>query len=464
MVCTVLLGAVSCTSPGNRQAKRSEEAHLERGAWPRGSPTYRAKATPKLFPTASRAHPSWDSERLWSQHVDWEPVVAADPATPDVYQLTTRYYAPECTSCPDPTIVFRRSVDGGTTWGESSHLSRRGRELVDPQIAVAVDGTIYAAYLQDWWPGPVLVKSHDRGSTWSRPVKPLTNSSIEWGDKPILAISSDGRDVYLAFNSNHSYISASHDSGESFAAPVMTNRDNRVWFHTDGVVAPDGTAYIAATDYSQSLADVSHISILRSTDGGVSWQTQRIDTSEEAPHCRWWAPGCYQGFLGPSAAIALDNSGRLMLAYNAGAVRGKPQKLWIRTSLDGLDWSQRKRISRAQSWISNAFPAVEAGSLSGDFRVVWQDDRRTKRPKKTNQTRWWNTWYRRTTDGGVTWSKPIRLSNRGDSTLYNSQRGYGFPYGDYLWMAVDGEDINHVIWGAGESYNGNGGTWFTSGE
>ena len=102
--------------------------------------------------------------------------------------------------------------------------------------------------------------------------------------------------------------------------------------------------------------------------------------------------------------------------------------------------------------------------MSGDFRVVWQDDRRTKKPKKTNQTRWWNTWYRRTTDGGVTWSKPIRLSNRGDSTLYNSQRGYGFPYGDYLWMAVDGEDINHVVWGAGESYNGNGGTWFTSGE
>ena len=396
--------------------------------------------------------------------MDWEPVIAADPVTPDIYQLTTRYYAPECATCPDPTIVFRRSDDGGATWRQDSYLSRAGRELADPQIAVATDGTLYAAYLQDWWPGAVLVKSLDRGKTWSQPVGPLAKSYLEWSDKPILAISSDGRDVYLAFNSNDSYVAASHDYGESFSAPVKTNSDGRVWFHTDGVVAPDGTVYVAATDYTQNLMGRSHIAVLRSTDEGTSWQTIRIDTSAAAPRCRWWAPGCYLGFLGPSAAIAIDSSGRLMLAYNAGTRQGEPQKLWIRTSQDGREWSRRRRISRPHRWVNNAFPAVEAGSLPGDFRVAWQDDRKTTKPKATNEIRWWNTWYRRTTDGGARWNKPIRLSNRGGATFYKSKRGYGFPYGDYLWLAVDGTDTNHVIWGEGESYNGNGGTWFARGK
>lgn len=462
-VSLLLVGAVSCAAPPERETSHREPAQQERGARPRGSATYQAQAIPELFPKASDAASGWDSERLWSQHVDWEPVVTADPVTPDIYQLTTRYYAPECPGCPDPSIVFRRSVDGGATWGPDSYLSRRGQELADPQIAVAVDGTLYAAYLQDWWPGAVLVRSRNRGKTWSRPVSPLTDSDLEWSDKPILTISSDGRDVYLAFNSNDSYVAASHDFGRSFSAPVRTNRDSRTWFHTDGVVATDGTVYIAATDYKLDLAGRSHISILRSTDEGTSWETIRVDTSEGAPRCRWWAPGCYSGFLGPSVAVAADTSGLLMVVYNAGTESGEPQRLWMRTSQDGLDWSRRKRISRAHRWVNNAFPAAEAGSLPGDFRVVWQDDRKTRPPRDTNEVRWWNTWYRSTTDGGATWSKPIRLSNRGERTIYKSRRGYGFPYGDYLWLAVDGTGTNHVIWGEGESLSGNGGTWLTRG-
>ena len=40
----------------------------------------------------------------------------------------------------------------------------------------------------------------------------------------------------------------------------------------------------------------------------------------------------------------------------------------------------------------------------------------------------------------------------------------GSRFGDYLEMAVDGEGANHVIWGEGESFDGNGGTWFTRGQ
>jgi hypothetical protein len=146
-VLILLVAAVSCANPSGQDSSHRASGHQERGARPHGSATYRAHAELEDFPAASNAASGWDAERLWSQHVDWEPVIAADPATPDVYQLTTRYHAPECPRCPDPTIVFRRSTDGGATWGPDSYLSRKGLELADPQIAVAVDGTIYAAYL-----------------------------------------------------------------------------------------------------------------------------------------------------------------------------------------------------------------------------------------------------------------------------------------------------------------------------
>ena len=95
--------------------------------------------------------------------------------------------------------------------------------------------------------------------------------------------------------------------------------------------------------------------------------------------------------------------------------------------------------------------------LADDFRVVWQGN-------NDGQTDAWNTWYRRTTDGGRTWSEPLRLSDTATTPApYHSADGYRFPYGDYLELAVDGEGVNHVIWGEGLSYIGPGGSWSTSG-
>jgi hypothetical protein len=36
-------------------------------------------------------------------------------------------------------------------------------------------------------------------------------------------------------------------------------------------------------------------------------------------------------------------------------------------------------------------------------------------------------------------------------------------YGDYFEIAVDGNDVNHIIWGAGNSWVGPGGSWYTRG-
>jgi hypothetical protein len=262
-------------------------------------------------------------------------------------------------------------------------------------------------------------------------------------------------EIIEAFNASDSFVVASHDFGKHFAPPVKTNHDKRYWFHNGGAVAPNGDVYFAAVDYSQDYTGDSHIDVLKSSDGGESWKTTRVDTSREMPGCAW-AEGCYLGFFGPSAAPAVDAGGTIMLAYNAGDRAGKPEQLYIRTSRDGRDWSPRQLVSDDDPKVNNGFPALAAGASAGDFRLVWQDDRK-------GSTDRWNTWYRRTTDGGAEWSKAKRLSDLGSGAPYKRPGGYFFPYGDYLEIAVDRAGENHIIWGEGSSYTGPGGTWYTRG-
>jgi hypothetical protein len=424
-------------------------------------PADESKAPPAVGaepPSPSLTAAGFDSERVWSAYDDWEPALAADPGSSYVYQLTTRYTGPApCRRCSGPWIVFRRSGDGGATWEPDRYLTPFRRSHNDPQIEVANDGAVYVAWLNDYMPGVKFIRSTDRGNTWSTPIEFTgRRRKPSWSDKPILAISPDGRDVYIAFNASDSYVVASHDSGATFSKPVRTNNDGRYWFHTGGAVAPNGDAYFAAADYSQDYTGDSHVNVLRSTDGGATWTTTRVDSSKQMPDCAW-SDGCYLGFLGPSVALATDKAGTIMIAYNAGDVDGAPHKLYVRTSTDGLTWSLRQEVSNGSTGANNAFPALATGPTPGDFRLAWQDDR-------NGVTTAWNTWYRRTTNGGATWSAAVRVSDRGSGAAYKNANGYAFPYGDYLKIAVDSAGTTHLVWGEGSSYTGPGGTWYTRGQ
>jgi hypothetical protein len=401
----------------------------------------------------------FDVERVWSGEDDWEPAVAADPGSNFVYQMTTRYSGPKaCKGCPFPVIVFRSSSNGGATWSADKFLAITKKKQNDPQIEVGTDGAIYALWLDEYTPGVKFTKSTNRGVTWSTPFEFTgRKKNPSWSDRPILAISKDGRDVYAAFNASDSYVASSHNFGQTWSANVKTSNDSRYWFHSGGAVAPDGTVYFAAADYAQDYSGDTHINIIKSSNGGSSWQTVRVDTSREAPGCSW-ADGCYFGFLGPSAGVAVDSTGRVVIAYNAGNSVGGTQRMYTRYSTDGGNtWSARQEVSDPGASVNNGFPALVAGNSANDFRLIWQDDRNAP-------TTSWNSWYRRSTNGGASWSAAIRLSDATSGAPYKSANGYKFPYGDYLEIAIDGTGRNHFVWGAGDSYDGPGGTWYTRGQ
>jgi len=425
-----------------------------------------ALATSGLSPRASMgATRAFDDERRagtpYRHQSNWEPTVATDPSNPDlVYQLITGISARECEPrCPGTSVLFRKSEDGGATWGSQRFVCGLACKGVgwqfDPQIKVATDGTIYVAFMNEYDPGVVLFTSSNRGTTWTGPT--TMNDGLRYMDKPVLVISPTGRDVYVSFNGKYAtYVVASHDYGQTFLRPTRTNGIDHVWWYSDGgTIAPDGSVYFALNgETGKHLEGPVYISVLRCTPSArvscanPTWTT--LDTSAPAPPCHVFQ--CYQDYYAATPSIASDTSGHLVAAYTFGAVDHGPKRLYTRTSDDGVTWSAR---TLANSKGDSNVPQIAAGPGSGDFRLAWQDDR----------TGAFNTWYSASSDGGSTWGARVKLSNLTSGAPYKSKKGYTFTDGDYFGIAVSSAGVTFAIWGEadGSSLYCCGDVWFTKG-
>ena len=441
----VVSGAMSAASPAALAKAETRVGYLREHVSP-----HPARIRPVTFAPAA----GWQSEQVWnSARNDWEPAIATDPSSDWVYQATTRYGGPKaCSSCPGTAIIIRASSDAGVTWGIDRFICacKNVKAQNDPVMAVTNTGVLYALWMNDYNPGVVFAKSSDHGATWSAPIA-VKGSGLSFTDKPWMAISPDGRDVYVAFNSSNSYVVASHDFGATFGARVKTNADSLYYFAEGGAVAPDGTVYFAESAEAQNATGPVQLVVLKSTDGGAHWTQTIVDTSQQQPACT--VPSCGVDFFAPSASLDVDSAGTILLAYSANNVATANKTLYVRTSTNGTTWSARTDVSTNTG--DNGFPTVESGASAGDFRIAWQDSR--------NGTTGWNTWYRRTTNGGGTWGAQVKLSDATGGAPYKTANGYAFPYGDYFDLAVNASGQNFVIWGEGPNYVGPGGTWFTRG-
>ncbi len=403
---------------------------------------------------------------------NWEPTVAVDPNHPGrVYQLITGVNAQACKGpCPGTSILFRRSTDGGDTYGPQSFVCATACKTIgwqyDPQIRVANDtnapcscGTIYVAFLDQFDPGVQVFTSHDGGGTWSAPV--TLNGGLRYMDKPILVISPTGRDVYIAFNNKFdNMVVASHDFGRSFLPPQKVNDDHLWWYATGGAIAPNGDAWFAL-DGESSLTGHGHdfdgpveVALLRCSPSGTTScgnpTLTSFGVSPAPPLCS--VAGCYPDYFAATGAIAIDPTGHMTFAYAFGNAANGAKKLYVQTSSDGASWSPRVLVNdRGDSSV----PQIDVGPNAGDVRLAWQDDRNGA----------YNTWYTRSTNGGASWGSQVRLSNLTSGAPYKSAAGYAFTDGDYFGLAVGSTGVAHLIWGEadGSSLYCCGDVWFTKG-
>jgi hypothetical protein len=413
-------------------------------------------------PVGDAPAPGWAGEQPFegSAPDDWEPAVAADPNAPYVYVLVTRYGVtkPCSGNCPTPYIALRVSSDGGATFGPARPLCAcKGSGQFDPIVEVVPNtGAVYALYMNGF--NVLFTKSTDHGATWSAPSK--TYGNVSWNDKPILAVSNDGNDVYVAFNGptgGDPWIAQSHNGGGTWTQTKIVD-SNRYYFAFDGDVAPDGTVYFSQSSIlyggggNKGTLPTEPIEehIFVSTDAGQTW-TDRVAASVQ-PGVACPSGGCTPDYFLGHNAIAADASGAVTLLYDGAATSGGPQTIDARRSTNrGQTWSQPVTLSTVSE--EAIAPAVESTG-SGDVRAWYQQ---TAGGGNLDQ---WNTWYRRSTDGGATWATPVKISDATGGASYKATAGYLEPYGDYGELAITSAGKSFAVWGEGTSWDGPGGVWY----
>lgn len=171
-------------------------------------------------------------------------------------------------------ITFRRSSDGGATFGPPRTISTGGQAGTTynqgSDIAVGLDGTVYVAYrtfASNVDPTSVnVVKSTDCGKHWTQPVIAGTIASpqapgVQFRTPTFAFIIADDVDpntVYLAYQNligsdYNIYVQRSTDGGATWDAPVLVNDDGTSRHQIFPTIAvSNGALHVAWYDFRNS--------------------------------------------------------------------------------------------------------------------------------------------------------------------------------------------------------------------
>jgi hypothetical protein len=311
---------------------------------------------------------------------------AADPRTGFVYAEWIGHNG----------IGFARSTDGGNRFGKPLLLPRSGGGW-DPAVAVAPNGTVYAAFMDsvNHRSYPVVAASFDHGQTFPQVSALVPAKRGNWGDRDFITVAPDGT-VYVTW-----------DYGPSA---------KKVTF----ICSHGGSCAFATGDLNVVLQ--------RSTDGGKTWGPL-IHVS----------PG-FPGSGGDSAPLLVEPGGRIDLEYqgyhiyNRTTYAMRPAHSYFTSSADGgRTWSppvrvgpRRRTMSLAEWWIDGAIGTDAAGNLY----ITW-DSQAGKRAAKRDIG-----WLSFSTDHGRTWSPLIRVTPDTGSATHIVQVAGGSPGVAYVgWLA-----------------------------
>jgi uncharacterized repeat protein (TIGR01451 family) len=205
--------------------------------------------------------------------------VVADTQDPQTFYAFWLQYASGVAGAPD-TLEYAKTIDGGLSWtapipittltGLPSHFPGQAfRNLSIPIAAVAPNGAVYAVY-SDYRPAPVagdadglqadtmIVRSGDRGLTWSAPVKVNRDGGNADQFQPYVAVNPKGEVDVAYFDRRKDpdnffidlYLSRSSDGGQTFQD---TRVSHDLWDPTiNPPVSPSGDF---VGDYQALVAD-----------------------------------------------------------------------------------------------------------------------------------------------------------------------------------------------------------------
>jgi hypothetical protein len=272
--------------------------------------------------------------------------------------------------------------------------------------------------------------SLDSGRTWTWDT--LTSSSGVWGD-PSMAVDTAG-DFYFFHLSNpvggnwidRIVCQKSTDKGKTWNDGSYTGLNgakaqDKQWCVVD---RKTNTIYITWTQFDQygssKATDSSLILFSKSTDGGNSW-SEPLRINKVAGDCLD-DDGTVEGAvpaLGPNGELYVAWAGPEGLVFNRSMDGGKtwlPKEIRIDSMPGGWNYMVAGLIR------ANGLPVIICDTTHGPNRgtiyVNWSDQR--------NGALNTDIWLSKSTDGGNSWSKPVRVND--DQT--NRQQFF-------TWMTLD---------------------------
>ncbi|MFZ5638670.1 MAG: exo-alpha-sialidase [Pseudomonadota bacterium] len=227
---------------------------------------------------------------------------------------------------------FARSTNGGASWEAARPIFDPGaaNQTIGNIVAVLSNGVLLNVFNRiDSPPGGLrtsriaVVRSLDRGQTWSQPVyiaeqfavgtrDPVSGTAVRDGSiVPTIAAGPNG-EVYVAWQDSrftggvHDGIalSRSSDGGLSWSTPVRVNGAPAVPAFTPSLhVAADGTVGVSYYDLRNDTATAplsTDAWLARSRDGGATWTDLRLGATfdlAQAPFANGLFVGDYTGLV-----------------------------------------------------------------------------------------------------------------------------------------------------------------------
>ena len=354
-----------------------------------------------LFLLAQTAQADWSATKriTWTSGGSYEPAIAMDSS--DNLHVVWQDFTPG-----NREIYYKRSTDGGASWGASKRLTWTSGESFSPALAIDSGDAIHVVWYDDT-SGEYEVyykRSEDGGTNWSSTERLTWTSGISL--HPAIAIDSSST-IHVVWEDHTPgnadiYYKASTNGGTTWsAAKRLTWTSGQSFLPAIDADSSDGI-HVIWQDHTDGNGEVYYKA---SADGGTTWSA--------AKRLTWTSGESY----GPGISIA-SNGAIHIVWYDDSLVN---LEIYYKRSTDGgATWSVSQRLTWTLG--DSLYPATSIDS-SDAIHIVWQDDT----PGSDE------IYYKKSTDGGITWS--------------SAQRRTSTPgYSEAPAVAIDSGDIIHIVW------------------
>jgi hypothetical protein len=320
-------------------------------------------------------------------------------------------------------IYYKRSTDFGATWSAPMRLTWG---VYADSLAIAVNATaVHVVYLQS---GDIIYrKSVDNGATWSR-------TRITWGASAYyggLNMAVSGNFIHVVFISHSgasTYLNLSYkrstDNGVTWSAPTKLG-DGSSGSLVPAIAVSGANVHVV---YWNDVLHWGHLDMYyrRSTDNGATWNAPLQLASLEKAQLREDTDSPSQAW-NPSVTVS---GADVHVFYLSQAGYFESRELFLMSSTDnGMTWGSGKRLTW-NGYCSGLSP--KGSAADGDNVYVTY-------AYYPSGIYYYDVYFKKSTDRGITWSAPTRLTYLGNayngpSMIYSPGTGYFHLVFDY---AVD---------------------------